>query len=451
MVSMESRLDKRKRTDADITHADPKIDGTRSVSANTPGRACSSSTDGVVFQRRNTSDPNSKLSNPLTERSAQLSPTASCSGRETKQPMDLRPLESSNSNDDVMELLDKVELLISGAVPTMASAAIVEAAVSELVARDVCGSDLDIVEYARYMLAIAYLCMGRARFADPHIVKLGLLWRLSHKAFYHRDGSILNASDTLAHQKSRGILSKVKVWDHALPQPLLQSLQRGFSPLSKFWTAHGYDKATCSFYSYMYQLKDEPKTSIELAIQHLRSVLSKTIPEIATATAVEWWAHKRDVSTMWSAGMHALHFDTDEQTFSDDVKAPPLRHPVYSSVLYLQDVGGPTLVSDKIPGTGGLGEQGCLVWPERNRYMCFPGNLLHGVLPDCSSPRSLAPASMPLQSSAHTKHEIDSNGDIDVDADADVDADVDAHADADAHAYGDVNCTVKFLEVLRLS
>ena len=61
--------------------------------------------------------------------------------------------------------------------------------------------------------------------------------------------------------------------------------------------------------------------------------------------------------------MHALHFDTDEQTFSSsDRNAPPLKHPSCSSVLYLQDVGGATLISDKKPGSEGLGSEGIMVW-----------------------------------------------------------------------------------------
>ena len=53
---------------------------------------------------------------------------------------------------------------------------------------------------------------------------------------------------------------------------------------------------------------------------------------------------------------------------------------VLSSVLYLTDGGGPTLVLQQSAG-GAPAEQGCLSTPRRNTLLCFPGHCLHGVLP----------------------------------------------------------------------
>jgi hypothetical protein len=84
---------------------------------------------------------------------------------------------------------------------------------------------------------------------------------------------------------------------------------------------------------------------------------------------------------VWSAGAHQLHFDTDERTFTAG-SGTPLTHPRVSSILYLSGAGaGPTLITDKEPGTAGLGTAGLLAWPDQNRYVTFPGTLLHGVMP----------------------------------------------------------------------
>ena len=56
-----------------------------------------------------------------------------------------------------------------------------------------------------------------------------------------------------------------------------------------------------------------------------------------------------------------------------------------SSVLFLTETGGPTLVLDQSPD-GQLAERGWLVQPCPNRLLAFQGNLLHGVIPGYSVP-----------------------------------------------------------------
>jgi hypothetical protein len=53
---------------------------------------------------------------------------------------------------------------------------------------------------------------------------------------------------------------------------------------------------------------------------------------------------------------------------------------VLSSVLYLTDGGGPTLVLEQSAG-GALAPQGFLSTPRCNTLLCFTGHCLHGVLP----------------------------------------------------------------------
>ncbi len=51
-----------------------------------------------------------------------------------------------------------------------------------------------------------------------------------------------------------------------------------------------------------------------------------------------------------------------------------------SSVLFLTESGGPTLVLDQDP-QGPLAARGWLVQPCPNQLLAFKGNLLHGVIP----------------------------------------------------------------------
>ncbi len=104
-----------------------------------------------------------------------------------------------------------------------------------------------------------------------------------------------------------------------------------------------------------------------------------------------------------------------------------LVHPLYSSVLYLSAphttlgpgtgshstgdpntcghntcASSPTFILDQVPGQAQLAERGWAVAPRTGRYLVFPGNLLHGVLPGRGGP------CMGGDSSTHdNKHESD--------------------------------------------
>eukprot|EP00038_Savillea_parva_P027211 m.58182 g.58182 ORF g.58182 m.58182 type:complete len:630 (-) comp7811_c0_seq2:101-1990(-) len=175
------------------------------------------------------------------------------------------------------------------------------------------------------------------------------------------------------------------VWDHAVSPRLLSALQRGFDPSGTFWSAHGYDAPGCKFFSYHCPLDntlEPPRNAVECCARWVQRQLRDHVPGIRQAKSVEWWAHKRCTEDSWVSGAHQLHFDTDEATFGTTSDAP-LRHPLVSSVLFLSDVGGPTLVTNKVPGQPRLGTRGALAWPTCGRLLTFDGNALHGVLPDC--------------------------------------------------------------------
>ena len=74
-----------------------------------------------------------------------------------------------------------------------------------------------------------------------------------------------------------------------------------------------------------------------------------------------------------------LHFDRDEAVRGRYVC------PARSSVLYLSEVGGPTVILPATPETEARPRSAAIVWPSPGRYALFPGELLHGVLPGPAS------------------------------------------------------------------
>ena len=234
--------------------------------------------------------------------------------------------------------------------------------------------------YAKYMSALAWLVCGKAQDADAALFSIGLRWRLNAHVFASQtvdatkrvcglvadglpDGLNTGGSETAQETAAPSTpLAQVHCRDDVLPVELLHRLQQGLEPQSVFWQEHGYGEADCPFFSYLYSLDAKPANAVEETIQHLFAKAAEMNgQDMADVVACEWWAHKRDNHQMWSAGAHQLHFDTDERTFAQD-SGVHLTHPVVSSVLYLSESRCPTLITDKVPGSGGLGKQGLLAW-----------------------------------------------------------------------------------------
>ena len=102
-----------------------------------------------------------------------------------------------------------------------------------------------------------------------------------------------------------------------------------------------------------------------------------------SAVCLEWWVHSRRLHESMF-----LHWDRDEGRWGRERVA---RFPALSSVLFIGDEGGPTLVvrevtdecmqAVKAVGGGGGERVGHLVWPRANSLLVFPGDWLHGVVP----------------------------------------------------------------------
>ncbi len=64
-------------------------------------------------------------------------------------------------------------------------------------------------------------------------------------------------------------------------------------------------------------------------------------------------------------------------------------HPLTSTVTYLTDEGGPTMVFNMITPDGNsaqpeIPDEAYLVFPKKNRHTLFNGNLQHGVISELS-------------------------------------------------------------------
>jgi len=92
----------------------------------------------------------------------------------------------------------------------------------------------------------------------------------------------------------------------------------------------------------------------------------------------EWWIQK--VASNANIG---FHLDKDESIASNKRY---LVHPVWATILYLSDVGGATIIFDQYsPNGNGYvpadPHEAEMVFPKKNKYSVFIGDLLHGVMP----------------------------------------------------------------------
>lgn len=188
---------------------------------------------------------------------------------------------------------------------------------------------------------------------------LGCTYRLSDDVFFHVTKS--------PPRFARGL-----AYDDALPHALLLGLIEAFGG-EEFWKAHSYSSfKQRSFFSYK-EILGDMSTVTGLAAVQVGTLYSSKFPQIRRAKSFEWWAHRR----LEGSG-HQLHFD------SADEGQVPLRHPLVSSVIFLDDRGGPTLVTSLRPNDTELNlvdQKAFMVFPKTNRMMAFEGDRAHCVLP----------------------------------------------------------------------
>jgi len=122
---------------------------------------------------------------------------------------------------------------------------------------------------------------------------------------------------------------------------------------------------------------DKPSTATELAVYLLSELMKDRLP--STWGGCEWWYQ---VVSYENEGIN-FHYDKDETQFTLDHS---YSHPLMSSIMYLTDIGGPTLILDQQPALKDpyfepmTPATGVLSFPEVNKFVIFNGTRLHGVL-----------------------------------------------------------------------
>ena len=123
----------------------------------------------------------------------------------------------------------------------------------------------------------------------------------------------------------------------------------------------------------------EPRTASEMAVALLFKIAfpDGKLPAGGIGGG-EWWVQLRNTNE--NIGFHV---DKDEGVASEEQW---MKMPVLSTITYLTNEGGPTLILDQASNRGGnvqipeLPTSGVLVYPKKNRHVLFKGNLQHGVV-----------------------------------------------------------------------
>ena len=168
-------------------------------------------------------------------------------------------------------------------------------------------------------------------------------------------------------------LAGVRLFEEALPNGLYDRLKAAV-------LAVGDEKpGGKSSYSttFWYPNEKAPDNLAEEAIVALRDMVMPPSDCIGT----EWWLGRLPYGKKLS-----MHFDRD---LALSRKAGKEVFPMLGSVLYLNDYpSSPTVLTDQVPGPDGKSKVPptpgltTAVAALSNNYVVFPGNLLHGVLPD---------------------------------------------------------------------
>lgn len=175
-------------------------------------------------------------------------------------------------------------------------------------------------------------------------------------------------SDHLGKPRTRAYLN-------TLPEELLLGLEGDCDAISKL-TATQPALRNNKYQTYWFPLDAAPRTALEVALQHLRPLAMVGGAHVGA----EWWVQSIEGGP---SGKIGFHVDKDEAIASNQHY---LAHPEYSSILYLSNTGGSTLIFDQYSPNGNGYEpvkpqEGDLSMPQRNKYVVFNGDLLHGVLP----------------------------------------------------------------------
>ena len=253
---------------------------------------------------------------------------------------------------------------------------------------------------ARFMAAMQLSILGKHVDALVHLKEFPLTHRLAPNLWKatsvnHGAAGEATSNDGRVVLYRRGVDEIVD--NGVLPFLLYQRLCMLFGPKASYWTESNY--ATRGYYSFFMDQSNPPqedsKTNAtaagrhsnliyEVIEDHLLPLVQKELEKNKQTEEIvgyEWWVHHRPVGQNLG---HNLHFDTDEGLLKAQGE---VTHPVYSSVLYLtgEGDGGATIVLDQTPDSTAVAQRAWKNVPINNSFLVFPGNLLHGVFPCCST------------------------------------------------------------------
>jgi hypothetical protein len=230
--------------------------------------------------------------------------------------------------------------------------------------------------------------------AEKVLRTIGFKWRISSRVLNYPTAPQIGIPPN--HSPA------IKVFDDFLSTDSLSRMQHIFRSEGPFWFEHDYDEIEnfsrkVGYFSYLYPFRERrAKTFIEQIIDGVFDVMSKEIPDLCEATTckdlysidslhntirrnlltfffiAEWWVHSRP----HGCG-HQMHFDSDE-TRIDEGGNP--QHPIISCVFFVNEAGGPTLMTDQTLH-GQLGTEGWMIDAKLNRILAFDARYLHGVIP----------------------------------------------------------------------
>jgi len=158
--------------------------------------------------------------------------------------------------------------------------------------------------------------------------------------------------------------------DDALPAPVFRRVLRGVQAVG---AAARYDR------TFWHPLNEAPSNVVEDAIAPLAPIILRRGTKLA---GVEWW-----IGRMFTTRVPLdFHHDRDLKLYDTTGR---VRHPIYSSVLFLNAAPGGSLAvtHQRLVRRKGAfvlspseARQFETVRPQANRFAIFGGNLFHGVL-----------------------------------------------------------------------
>eukprot|EP00439_Symbiodinium_sp_Y106_P039584 s4991_g4.t2 len=165
----------------------------------------------------------------------------------------------------------------------------------------------------------------------------------------------------------------VRLWDAALPEELFGLVRESVDDLCVWRT-----KSPAKMNTFWLDRSSEPRTAAEVAGRALLGLLGQD--DHQQYRGIEWWCRNQAAQM----GAH-FHYDTAISGCEGAVASSESLRPTLSSVLYLGDVGGPTMILNQVASSQAklfppMPDRGWTVATRRNRWLVFPGNLFHGAV-----------------------------------------------------------------------